>query len=384
MLTKIYAHLWAVLFLTVLLACSTDDEPVAPDSQPPIEEEIPEAPSDPLAIQLDTRLNDKVMGFAYVILRDGEVAFEGTGGLARNTTDGERAMSTEYPMHIASVSKWVTTLTTLSILEENDISSNTSVAPYFPVDWTLGPGIETLTFMDLLAQRGGFNQYGSNSFNANRYDSLKQIVESGAEGLRLKLYNNNHHALFRVILPVLNDQLNNQEGQYTPAITGLAYETVVKETLFDPLQLEADLTASSVSNTIKAYANKADTGGGSGSNVDFTEVGAAYGWHISVADLAEVWRAAWYTDIFINEGTRTEMTSNTAGLFETRDGLYGRYFMKDGAWWYSNQPQRQLQTIIAHFPDDTDVIIFINSALDSNGWLGSVVIEAYEDSRLPG
>ncbi len=382
MLIRIRQYLFALLFLAFLSACSADEDPVVPNTPPIVEEE--ELSGDPLATQLDAKLASAVMGYAYVILRNGEVAIEGTGGLARNATDGELAMSVEYPMHIASVSKWVTTLTTLSILEENNISSTSSVAPYFPEDWTLGPGIETLTFMDLLAQRGGLNQYGSNGFNANRFDSLKQIVEGGAEGLRLKLYNNNHHSLFRVILPVLNDQLQNQTTEYTSATTALAYEKVVKEILFDPLQIEADLSASSVGNVIKAYADKNDTGGGSGSNVDFTEVGGAYGWHMSTADLAEIWRAAWYTDIFIDETTRGEMTENTAGLFETRDGQYGRYFIKDGAWWYSNQPQRQLQVIAAHFPDNTDVIIFINSALDSNDWLGSTVIQAYEDSQLPG
>lgn len=381
MLAKRYSSLLLTILLTVLSACTTDDESVAPNPQPPIEEEIS---TDPLAIQLDARLNDQVMGYAYVILRDGEVAFEGTGGLASNATDGERTMSTEYPMHIASVSKWVTTLTTLSILEENDISSNTSVAPYFPADWTLGPGIESLTFMDLLAQRGGLNQYGSNSFNANRYDSLKQIVGSGAEEVQVKHYNNNHHSLFRVILPVLTDQLHNQTGQYSPSTTGMAYEEIVKQTLFDPLNIDADLQASTMDDLVLVYDDLTDGGLGDGGNADFTEVGGAYGWHISIADLAEVWRAAWYTNMFISEEIRVEMTENTAGLFQTTDGLYGRYFIKDGAWAYADLPQPQLQTIAVHFPDDTDVIIFINSALDSNGWLGSVVIQAYEDSRLPG
>ena len=324
------------------------------------------------------------MGYAYVILRNGEVAVQGQGGLSRNDTDGRRAMATDQPMHIASLSKWITTVATLSLLQQHDISFTATVAPYFPADWTLGPGISTLTFMDLLAQQGGFNQYGTNSFNANQYDSLKQIIENGAEELRVKRYNNNHHALFRIILPILSDQLQGVEAQYTPVTTGLAYEEIVRALLFEPYQIEADLTASSVSPLIRAYADRSDTGQGLGGFVDFTQVGGAYGWHLSVEDLATVWRVAWYTDVFLNEETRTAMTTNTVGLFETRDGTYGRYFMKDGAWWYSNEPQRQLQTIAVHFPDDTDVLIYINSALDNNGWLGSLAIQAYEDSRLPG
>lgn len=383
MLIRHYQLALIISLLMFLGACSTDEEPMSPSPNPPIEEE-PIDDIDPLAAQLEAQLRDRVMGYTYVILRNGEVAYEGSGGLARNAADGEQAMSTELPMHIASISKWVTTVATLSILEQNDIPTNTSVAPFFPADWTLGPGIETLTFMNLLAQRAGLNQYGTNSFNANRYDSLKHIVSEGAEGVRVKLYNNNHHALFRVILPVLSDQLNNEVNDYTPVTTGLAYEEIVKAVLFDPFQIEADLTANSVNGLIRAYANKTDTGGGLGGNVDFTQVGAAYGWHISASDLAQVWRRSWYTSIHIDEDTRASMMENTAGLFETRDGVYGRYYMKDGAWWYSNEPQRQLQTIAAHFPDDTDVIIYINSALDNNGWLGSVVIKAYEDSRLPG
>lgn len=383
MLQRNLNQLITLSLLLLLAACSTDEEPPAPTPNPPVSEE-PVLPTDPLAAQLESRLRDQVMGFAYVILRNGEVAVKGGGGLARNDTDGRLPMSTDLPMHIASISKWVTTVATLSLLERHEISFDEPVAPYFPADWVLGPGISSLSFMDLLAQRGGFNQYGSNSFNANQYDSLKQIVQNGAEAIRVKLYNNNHHALFRVILPVLRDQIEAREAQYTPVTTGLAYEEIVQTLLFDPYQIEADLTASSVSQLIRAYADKSDTGQGLGLQLDFTQVGGAYGWHISADDLAEIWRAAWYTEVLINEETRAAMTSNTAGLFETRDGTHGRYYMKDGAWWYSNEPQRQLQTIAAHFPDATDVIIYINSALDSNGWLGSLVIQAYEDSRLPG
>ncbi|MEM8894816.1 MAG: serine hydrolase domain-containing protein [Bacteroidota bacterium] len=380
MLAVIKKPIYFLFLLLFFWGCSSDDEPIVPVVDPPTGEPV----DDLFAAQLNSRLDDQVMGYSYVILRNGEIAHEGAGGLARTSEDGEMEMATDLPMHIASISKWITTVATLSVLEQNGLATSTSVAAYFPPDWTVGPGIETLTFMDLLAQRGGLNQYGTNSFNANRFDSLKQIVADGAEGLRIKLYKNNHHSLFRVILPVLDDNLNNLDGQYTPVTTGLEYEEIVKEIVFDPLNVEADLTASSLNNTVRAYANKSDTGNGLGGNVDFTEVGAAYGWHISVADLAEVWRAAWYTDILINEEIRSEMTDNTAGLFETRDGQYGRYYMKDGAWWYSSQPRRQIQTIAAHFPDDTDLLIYINSALDSNGWLGSVVIQAYEDSRIPG
>ena len=359
--------------LVLLSSCSNDSEEISTG---------PIVPDDPLAAELEDKLEGNTMGYAYLVLRDGAIAASKGSGFARSASDGGSPMLTSTPMHVASLSKFITTVTTLHLLEEYQISTEASISPYFPSDWELGPGVTELTFMDFLAQQAGLNEYGTFFFRANHYDSLKQLIANGAENPQVKFYNNNHHSFMRVVLPVLVDQQNGTDRTYDPFNTAISYRDIVKTELFDPIGAIGTLNSADLDVAL-AYGGADDNNSGLGGSLDFSLVGGAYGWHISAADFTTLWQKVWHTEEIFSSSMREEMQENRAGLFETYSGRNGTYYIKNGWWFYSTNPDQEIQTVAIHFPDNTDLIVYINSVIDGRHvGITSLAVDAYEESLL--
>lgn len=365
--------LYVILVAFILSACSSDNEDISNG---------PERPEDPLAASLEEKLDNNTMGYAYLVMRDGSVVASNGAGQARNAIDGDRPMLVTTPMHVASLSKFITTVTALHLLEEYQISPETSISTYFPSDWELGPGVTNLTFMDFLAQQAGLNEYGTFFFRANHYDSLRRLISNGAENPQVKFYNNNHHSFMRVALPVLVDQQMGVERTYDAFNTASSYNQIVKEEIFDPIGAIATLNSADLEVAL-GYGGSLDANSGLGDAVDFSLVSGAYGWHISAEDFTTLWQKVWHTEEIFSSSMREEMQENRAGLFDSFQGLNGTYYIKNGWWFYSNDPAKEIQTVAVHFPDNTDVVVFINSVLGGQ-YVGitRLAIDAYEESLL--
>src|SRR5215470_9376173 len=62
-------------------------------------------------------LQGQVMGYSFVLMKDGRLVSEGAGGSARNAADGRQPMTTSTPQNLGSLFKFVTGMTMLHILE---------------------------------------------------------------------------------------------------------------------------------------------------------------------------------------------------------------------------------------------------------------------------
>ena len=62
-------------------------------------------------------LKGKVMGYSFLIMKDGKLVAEGAGGKARNRADGFKLMTTSTPQNLGSLFKFISGVTMLHILE---------------------------------------------------------------------------------------------------------------------------------------------------------------------------------------------------------------------------------------------------------------------------
>lgn len=124
------------------------------------------------------RLDGKVVGYAYVIV-GGSPVF-GAGGNARTAVDGGPIpFTTKTHINVASVSKWITAIATMRVMEENSIQFLADpIGPYFPSDWDVDPYFQDLNFGQLLSQRSGIRIYGSSNL---QYDALKAFFEQSVD-----------------------------------------------------------------------------------------------------------------------------------------------------------------------------------------------------------
>jgi len=189
-------------------------------------------------------LNGTVNGYALVI-KKGNATQAWKKGWAIRPVDvaGGQAMTLNTRSFIASVTKTITAVATLQLLEANNLTVIEKISNWLPNNWIKGSGIGQLTFKDLLQHKTGFNQiFGSLNDEekdnwGNDWDGLKWIVANGAIPGASSSYKNANFALLRVIIPKLWKASGAPDAEFT-AITsnnhGLLYVIYVTNHIFDP------------------------------------------------------------------------------------------------------------------------------------------------------
>ena len=81
----------------------------------------------------------KFVGYAFAIAQDGRIRRAGAGGKARISGDGNMKMTTRVRQNVASVSKTITAIAVLQLLEKNNLNIESRVAPHLPKNWRRGP-----------------------------------------------------------------------------------------------------------------------------------------------------------------------------------------------------------------------------------------------------
>lgn len=187
-------------------------------------------------------LNGTVNGYAFVITK-GNKSRAGSGGWAKRPVDGGVAMATKTRSFIASSTKPITAIATLQLLAANNLTIASKIGPWLPNDWVKGPGINQLTFRDLLQHRTGFNQIfkglsASKKQNwGNDWDGLKWVVKNGAQPGASSSYKNANFALLRVIIPKLWKASGAGDADFTGVTkgnNGLLYVIYVTNHIFKP------------------------------------------------------------------------------------------------------------------------------------------------------
>lgn len=163
--------------------------------------------------EIRDRMSPFVVGFSYAIAQDGRVVRKGAGGARRaptatNGLAGPLMFEDDTIHEIASTSKTVTLVAVLKALRERGVSVDSPVSPFLPADWTRGPGMDTVTFRQLLSHgikptRTLGLRHPGNLCKTDFYGCLREAV---AGGMTVDAgYNNIHYTIFRVILPFVVD-----------------------------------------------------------------------------------------------------------------------------------------------------------------------------------
>jgi CubicO group peptidase (beta-lactamase class C family) len=133
-------------------------------------------------------LAPRTIGFGYTIVQDGQVVRAGGGGAAR-----PGAAFTEHTrVNVASVSKTITAVAMLQMLEKHGLTPAAPIGPWLPPDWSKGYGfwqVGGLKFHDLLTHRSGLQQTiaklsvvqpaALEGLDTNSWAGLEQVVLNG-------------------------------------------------------------------------------------------------------------------------------------------------------------------------------------------------------------
>ncbi len=233
-----------------------------------------------MAANAAATLDARVVGYSFSIVKDGKLAASQAGGIRK----AGQAFTTATQIHVASVSKTVTAIAVLQLLEANNLSVFDQVGPWLPDDWVKGYGFSgagSLRFIDLLTHRSGVQQSVSKyvssepefeGVSVNGYDGLKLLVEYGiapdwkdtgcaskqddgayapgasadpGDYFGVYCYKNANFGLFRIIIPKLWQAIEPSITGYDLLDLGTSalYSAYVKIHVWEPLGVQANCFA---------------------------------------------------------------------------------------------------------------------------------------------
>ena len=199
---------------------------------------------------IQTRLNGCVVGYSCVI-GDPDFTLPYSWGEARTATDGLLSFEPSTEFGIASVSKLLTALAAVRLLDGTQDGLEppnhlglTLDDPMFlalPKGWDiLDPAVREITFRELLTHTSGLAPEGPGEPQQD-YASLEAYITQQSVPLvpisGRPAYSNTGFALFRLLLPMLNG-LNDNPGASADEraeVYALEYAAVIQNLVFDPV-----------------------------------------------------------------------------------------------------------------------------------------------------
>ena len=336
--------------------------------------------------EIRDRVDGEVAGAVYALNLNGNFARGDGIGFARNSGDGFRSQSAFKRMNIASISKTLTAVAVLRLLEENGLSVDSPIAPWLPEQWQLGLGFyddgsqSTLTFRDLLTHRSGvaqsipfFEEFDPNYAGKNyHFDGLKDLVEYGVLASQQGNYSyaNANYALFRVMIPALWAAAGGipADSELTASDASAIYQAYMAVELFIPIGIhQATCDNSDEENRTLYYSahepNEAGTETG-----NWNGFCGSGGWYLSAYYLANVMAHMRYDDDYLSPAMRGQMDELLMGWSEnwSHDGAHGLYRAHAGALYLDERPageRTEMQGCMMKFPIEVEATLMMNSSV---------------------
>ncbi len=308
----------------------------------------------------EMRVEQDVPGLSAVVIHDNKVIFAGGSGLADIKTRRPATEDTVY--YIGSITKVLTTILTLHLVEQSELDLDDPVAG-------IGVASDAVTIKHLLTHTAGLEREGNFDywFTANFPDNealsayLAQTTLRSTPGSELHYSNVGFAAL----------------GQYVSSVTGLSYDAALRKFVLEPLQMNASGSPGPAPDVAQAYSptgrlvpNDARPFAGVGESVggrhlrmyhDAKAMTPAFGVYSTARDLGRL--ASFLlgngSDNVLSIGARNSMRQRQAtgrGLGIGLERKNNRLLMTHGGWFAAYRSQMLIDTT-----NDIAVVVLTNS-----------------------
>jgi len=334
---------------------------------------------------LHAALRWSVQGYTMRMRRNGADIYTLQWNWARRPNDGDRGWNPGRRMNVASVSKFVTAIAMVDLLQRRGIDPETAIEPWLPDYWSLGPNADEITFSMLMTHASGLNNSGSTDFL-----TMRTLVQQGVTpNLPTRFtYENTNFGLQRILIatlggyvqPGMNFGVPGMNDAMWDAVTTAAYTDYVEKNVF----AKAGVTGASFAknaNTALAYTI---SGGSPWNSGDLSWRAGSGGWHLSVDDILNVARTYRYSNAIVPNSVARDAITNRFGLDGRWNTLAGFVYHKNGSW--RRQPdcpvgQQQEQSLLLLMPDNMEMALLVNSPVGPNcTFLRGLVQQIFTDN----
>jgi CubicO group peptidase (beta-lactamase class C family) len=350
---------------------------------------------------LTTAVAPNVMGYQYVLIKDGKIVSEKFGGKARNGSDGNVDMTATTPINIGSLQKFITGTAMINLFEKPAPKSgfksggfkqnlDTAIWGEFPKVWlNLIPGptqagntVRSIDFRQLLQHRSGFD---------DDYKKDRTVVGYLSEGFspaqyKVREYANINFVMAGYLLPLierhnlnydLDIETNNfstaKADEYVRNVLGKRMDEIFTERLFSKMTPKINPSCDAkneLKNTAAyGYASKTDTQGIITSQIEKKgHCSGEGGYYFSARDFANYVAHFSTSDLIVTKAGRDFMFNDT--MKDTNDRVVWTFAsyspwvktnfnMPAVAW--SNGITDGTKTVLLRLPLNYYLILFTNS-----------------------
>jgi len=313
---------------------------------------------------LRSALDATGVGYCYMLKRNGKLVHFASSGWAQLPADGDVPWLFHIPMNVASVSKFVTAIALIRLLRDFGIPVTRSIGAYLPQYWSLGAGVGSITFENLLRHEAGLGG-GLSSPGPADFATAKAQVALGSSGTGTYNYMNCNFTLLRILFATLTGAVPAQ-FQW-PNFLGItsdtfwdfssisAYSNYVNDGVFWP-----SITDSRgfifPANGAKSYATPPAAPGWSDGDQSFSA--GASGWFLSVGDLMWVLGELRRGGSIMAAWRARNLMSKMYGLDPPISTSAGAVYTKGGRW---GAAPKVHDSAIFILPGDVELAVFVNS-----------------------
>jgi CubicO group peptidase (beta-lactamase class C family) len=324
-----------------------------------------------LSIDLFNLLSPCLGGYALQLRRYGRVVFEHRWKQARTAPDGGIDWAPDVQMHVASVSKLITAMAMTTLLHDRGISIDARIARWLPAYWLRGPGVDRLTFRQLLTHTSGL--VALNEPGRTDYPYLKEHIALGVVGG--VGYRNLNYGLCRILISTIDAPYLFQllgpgvTDGYWDLTTIRYYQRYVQEHVFDPVGVTSGFTGT----TDHALAYPFPVTSPGLAEADASAMSGAVGWHLSVDDLLAIMANFRRLGGIVDPVRAQTMLDRQIGFDLKEDTPLGRIYGKGGFWSFEGARYVQ-QTNVFFLPKGMELAILANTPLckPDTGFMGDV------------
>ena len=341
--------------------------------------------------RIDSTINGQAVGYAYIIINNGLQMATNAYGKARTSSDApETAMTVDLRSDAASVTKTMTAVAALKLLAAKNVSVTSAIGSYLPPGWTLGTGVSSITFAELLTHTSGIRDtLNPDTSYANLKATMAQDI---VPANKVPKYQNANFALFRVLIRYLNGA-SDAGVQDLAAATDQGYLDYMNS-VYAP---DIKITCKPGVKPVLSYPYPAGSTNGTDWG-DWTDLCGGGGLQLSVTEMG-IFMAHLMTGSYLpktsnnpNEVTLPQMVSNRYGWDYNLPSTYGTCVVKNGDLGGGTPFVPILSTLYVYCPDTgLGFVGLANSTLPVqsphnagfNGALDDIVWQTYMASWKP-
>ena len=355
------------------------------------------------------KMKGQVKAYAFVVADKDGIQARAAGGWAQDPADGNLAMSTTIPSGIGSVTKTLSGVALLNLLEaQPEVRLDTPIWNKLPKKWQqkyAGTQVECVTYRQLLQHRSGF-LLGED----NDDPGVENFEAAGKKSCPFKAtrkYNNFNIYLLRYLIPALaypqdvaaieSKHAQRSFDDYSKQVNieySHLYERYVKATVLArglvPIAASCRPEAELMPKVAKGYADRTDTNGGLiNTTAKLKDTGnycASQGsWYTSAEMLAQFGRTLLFSDRYLTPATRGMLFDPKQAderIVWSSTVQHAGFGAETGqsAWPYHGGAQGGYRAALVQLPHGHVGAALINSGEHSSTQLASALIGAFHDA----